>query len=170
MRGRWGRGVAEINLTRLHTDAEEAGTNQEESRSCGEHGGHLRTRESGTASKVIGGGHPQSHMGVKKCQKANCFFHLQSLQEGWAWQGETPGHLCRSQKRCRPQSAPTSWSQRSFQSGRLKDEEGPKSTATEGAAEEEKQAEVSRASEKAVYGRAAILQFTPGTLLASQVI
>lgn len=73
-----------------------------------------------------------------------CFFRLQSLQKGWAGQRETPSHLCCSQKRRGPQSATASWSQRSLQGGRLKDEEGPKSTATKGA-EEEKPAEVSRA-------------------------
>lgn len=74
-------------------------------------------------------------------EASNLFLPFQSLQEGWAWQGETSSHLCYSQKRRGPQSAPASWSQRSFQGGGLEDEEGPKSTATEGA-EEKTQAEV----------------------------
>ena len=74
-----------------------------------------------------------------------CVFRLQSLQESRAWKRETPGHLCCSQKRCGPQSAPASWGQRSLQGGGFKDEEGPKSTAEEGA-EEKAQAEVSGAA------------------------
>lgn len=34
-------------------DAEEAGADQKEGRSCGEHSGHFRTRKGGTAAKVI---------------------------------------------------------------------------------------------------------------------
>lgn len=63
-----GAGVGkEVNLTEVPppppTDAEEAGANQEEGRSCGQHSGHLRTGESGTASKVRGRG--VTHKGTR---------------------------------------------------------------------------------------------------------
>lgn len=52
-------------------DAEEAGADQEEGRSCGQHGGHLRAGESGTASKVRGGESPARVCEVGERPKAS---------------------------------------------------------------------------------------------------
>lgn len=52
-------------------DAEEAGADQEEGRSCGQHGGHLRAGESGTASKVRDGESPTRVCEVGERPKAS---------------------------------------------------------------------------------------------------